>query len=107
MIKVTTLGSAPKVPFQLDGKILMTRPGLEIVHLTLKPGETIPKHVNDFDVAFYVLSGDGVIETSHESAGISAGMLIEIEAGEERGLTNTGDSVLLVLVMKMLRNAHQ
>jgi len=34
-------------------------------------------------------------------------MLIEIEAGEERGLTNTGDSVLLVLVMKMLRNAHQ
>ncbi len=106
MIKITTLESALKVPFQLDGKILMARPSLEVVHLALKPNEAIPKHVNDFDVAFYVLSGKGSIETSHESAHIAPGMLIEIEAGEERGLTNTEDAGLFVLVMKMFRNQH-
>jgi quercetin dioxygenase-like cupin family protein len=102
MLKITTPETAPRVPFQLDGRIMLSKPSLEIVHLTLQPGEAIPKHINDFDVAIYVLEGNGKIETSTNSSEVKPGMLIEIEAREERGMVNTGKIDFRVLVIKLL-----
>lgn len=102
MLKITTPETAPRVPFQLDGRILLSRPALEVIHLTLKPEEKVPKHINDFDVAIYVLDGNGRIETGTDSAAVKPGMLIEIKAGKERGMANTGEDDLRVLVMKIL-----
>jgi quercetin dioxygenase-like cupin family protein len=101
MLKITTPETAPRVPFQLDGRIMLSKPSLEIVHLTLQPGEAIPKHVNDFDVAIYVLEGNGKIETGTASAPVTPCMLIEIERGEERGMENIGSGVFRVLVIKL------
>ena len=102
MLKITTPETAPRVPFQLDGRIMLSRPGLEIIQLTLKPAEVIPKHINDFDVAIYVLEGNGKIETGSFSSDVEPGMLIEIDAGDERGMTNTGKDDFRVLVIKLL-----
>jgi quercetin dioxygenase-like cupin family protein len=102
MLKITTPETAPRVPFQLDGRIMLSRPGIELIQLTLKPGEAIPKHINDFDVAIYVLNGNGKIETGSDAGDVNSSMLIEIEAGEERGMTNTGEVDFKVLVIKIL-----
>ncbi|MBE0663652.1 MAG: cupin domain-containing protein [Bacteroidales bacterium] len=101
MLKITTPETAPRVPFQVDGRIMLSRPKLEIIHLTLKPAEVVPKHINDFDVAIYVLEGTGKIETGFDSGDVKPGMLIEIEAGEERGMANTGRADFRVLVIKL------
>ena len=103
MLKITTPESAPHVPFQLDGKIMLSRPDLEIIHLTLKPGEVVSKHINDFDVAIYILEGQGKIETGTASAPVSSGMSVEINRGEERGVANTGHVSLKLLIMKLLQ----
>jgi quercetin dioxygenase-like cupin family protein len=79
MLKITTPETAPRVPFQLDGRIMLSRPGIELIQLTLKPGEAIPKHINDFDVAIYVLNGNGKIETGSDAGDVNSSMLIEIE----------------------------
>jgi quercetin dioxygenase-like cupin family protein len=102
MLKITTPETAPPVSFQLDGRIMLSRPGTEVIQLSLKPGEFLPKHVNDFDVAIYILEGQGRIETGTASKEVLPGMLAEIVAGEERGMANTGDGMLKVLVMKFV-----
>ena len=102
MLKITTPETAPRVPFQLDGRIMLSRSGTEIVLLSLKPGESVPKHVNDFDVAIFILEGQGRIETGTVSEEVFPGMLAEIAAGEERGISNTGDGMLKVLVLKFV-----
>ena len=103
MLKITTPETAPRVPFQLDGRIMLARPEIEIIQLTIKPGEVVPKHVNDFDVAVYIIEGQGIMETGSEKHDVEPGMLAEVLAGEERGLKNTGIKDFKVLVMKFLR----
>lgn len=104
MLKYTTPESAPRVAFQLDGRIMLKRPGFEIIQLTLKQGEIVQKHVNDFDVAIYILEGHGKIETSTESLPVFPGMLVEIDRGEERGITNTGHNSIKLLIIKLLQS---
>ncbi len=48
-MQIRNLSSAPKVPFDLDGKIMLSRKNLEVIHLSLQPGEVLTGHVNDFD----------------------------------------------------------
>ena len=101
-MKTITLKTAEKVPFNLDGKKMYIGLNVELVHLSLKPGEVLEKHSNPFDVVFYILEGRGIVETDDESISVEPDMSIEIEMGINRGITNTGDDVLRVLVVKIL-----
>ncbi len=101
-MKITTLKTAERVPFNLDGKMMYIGLNVELVHLNLKPGDVLEKHSNPFDVVFYILEGKGVVETDDESINVEPDMTIEIEMGINRGITNTGDNVLRVLVVKIL-----
>lgn len=99
---VTNLNSAEKVPFNLDGRKMMIDPRVEIIHLTLKPEEVLEKHTNPFDVAIYILEGNGIAETDDGSISILPDMCLQISAGVNRGLRNTSSGVLRVLVVKIL-----
>jgi quercetin dioxygenase-like cupin family protein len=91
---------ASKVPFNLDGKIMYTSDKLEIVYLTLKPGEKIGKHLQPFDVVFYVLSGEAILETDPEVIEVKENTSIFVPAGMLRGWTNTGPADFIILVIK-------
>jgi len=97
-----TLEVAPKVSFNLDGKILFTSKKLELVHLTLKQGEKIGKHPQPFDVIFFVLSGCAVLETDHDDIEVMENTSIFVPAGLERGWNNSGPADFKVLVIKDL-----
>ncbi|MDD2564537.1 MAG: cupin domain-containing protein [Salinivirgaceae bacterium] len=100
-MNIVNLQNAQKVPFDLDGRILFTSPKAEIIHLHLKAGEVLAKHTNPFDVAIYIVEGNGIIETDETINEVSANDTISIAAGLNRGLTNSGNSDLRVLVFKI------
>jgi quercetin dioxygenase-like cupin family protein len=96
------LDEAPKVPFNLDGKIIHTSDKFEVVHLTLKPGEKIGMHYQPFDVVFYILSGEAILETDSENLEMKENTSIFVPAGILRGWNNTGPMDFKVLVIKDL-----
>ena len=107
MIKIINPENAARVPFQLDGRIMLSRPEVEIIKLTLKPGEVIPPHVNNFDVAIYILAGQGILRTGQDSAEVKQGILAGIGAGEERGMENTGENEFVALIIKIFDTTGQ
>ncbi|TVR43067.1 MAG: cupin domain-containing protein [Bacteroidia bacterium] len=100
-MRVTTLQSAKRVPFQLDGRIMLSGKHVEVIHLSLLPYETLPAHVNDFDVSIYVLEGHGLIKSGSKSIKALPGMMVEIRRGAERGMQNMGEAPFRVLVLKL------
>ncbi|HOP03700.1 MAG TPA: cupin domain-containing protein [Tenuifilaceae bacterium] len=97
-----SLDNAEKVPFNLDGRKMFISEKVEIIHLTLKPGEVLDKHTNPFNVVFYILEGSGVVETEDESKLVEPDMTIEIQKGIPRGIKNTSNHILRLLVVKIL-----
>ncbi len=100
---VTRLSESPKVPFSLDGRILFTSPELEVVHLTLQPGESIDPHIQPFDVLFYVIGGEGDLMVEDESLTANPGTLIEVKKGTSRRWINPGKDSLRMIVLKRIK----
>jgi quercetin dioxygenase-like cupin family protein len=95
------LQTAPKVPFDLDGRIMYSSSKAQLVHLTLQQGESIGLHSNPFDVVFYILEGEGELKTEKDLYKLSANQSIHIEADLQRGIMNNGPGKLCVLVLKI------
>ncbi len=101
-MKINKLHEAPRVSFDVDGHTIAQHSKTEIIHLHLKPGEKIEKHINPFDVIFYVLEGKAMLETDHETVLVLKDQSIVIEAGVNRGIDNISVSDFKVLVIKLL-----
>jgi len=100
-MKIVSLEEAPRVPFNLDGRRLLTGRSIEIIHLSVKPKEAVERHTNPFDVFFYILGGRGTIEIEDESIEVRPDLGIEIPRGRKRGIRNDGDEPLKLLVVKL------
>lgn len=98
---VTTLETAEKVPFNLDGRKMFTNEKVELVHLVLKPNEEIALHANPFDVIFFILEGEGEVLFENERVKVSPNTSIYIEKDKQRGMRNDGNSAFRVLVNKI------
>lgn len=101
--KVIRLSESPKVPFSLDGRILFTSPELELVHLTLRPGERLDPHIQPFDVLFYVIDGEGELTVEDGSIKAAPGTLIEVKKGTSRRWINQGKDSLRMIVLKRIK----
>ena len=44
-------------PHEVDARKIYDTENAQVVHITLKPGESLKRHVTPVDVIFYVLSG--------------------------------------------------
>ncbi|MBX0347968.1 MULTISPECIES: cupin domain-containing protein [Haloarcula] len=51
-----------------------------------EPGQFIPVHAPDSDVAITVLSGEGTIRDGDEERSVSAGDVVAVPAGADRGI---------------------
>ncbi len=105
MIIITHLESAPRVPFNLDGRIMYTAAKIELVHVTLNPGEKISLHTNPFEVIFYPLEGELCLLVENQSIDIKPFSCISIPAGIHRGLENKHSSKAQVLAIKIFSGA--
>ncbi|HOI86949.1 MAG TPA: cupin domain-containing protein [Lentimicrobium sp.] len=99
-MKIVRLHEAPKVPFDLDGHRIAESSCAEIIHLCLKAGEKLEKHINPVDVCFYVLEGKALFITDTERILVQKDHCIQIEGGINRGFDNISLSDFKVLVIK-------
>ncbi len=98
--EVAKIVSGPN-PHHVDArKVYETKNAVAVV-ITLKPGESLKKHVTPVDVFFYVLEGTGVVEIGDERATCTKDMLIESPARIPHRWMNESGEVFRVLVVKV------
>ncbi len=100
--QIILFDQAPKVPFNLDGRKLFTSENLEIIHLTLQPGEGMEPHSQPMDVVFFVLEGTGTLNVANDSLEATANTTIYVKSGTQRSWANSGSDPLLILVNKLI-----
>jgi len=98
---LTTLETAEKVPFNLDGRKMFINEKVELVHIALKPNEEIAPHANPFDVIFFILEGEGKIIYEEQEISVSANTSIYVEKDKLRGMRNKANKLFRVLVVKV------
>ena len=74
-MKVTEMKSSPEKPnpHNVSVRMLYDTEHAQAVHIELKPGEALKKHVTPTDVFFYILEGKGVVEIGDETSGSQQG----------------------------------
>jgi mannose-6-phosphate isomerase-like protein (cupin superfamily) len=68
---------------------------LNVTHVRIHPGETVPAHTHqDEDQVYFVAAGRGFVELDGARTDVSAGSSVLIPLGTEHLITNTGDDPL-------------
>jgi quercetin dioxygenase-like cupin family protein len=103
-MKITEVAKRESVknPHNVDVRKVFEAPDTAAVVITLKPGESLKKHVTPVDVFFYVLEGTGVIEIGDERQSVGKDCVVESPAMIAHTWKNESKAVFRVLVVKML-----
>lgn len=100
IIKIEELEIAYKPHDGVEAKKVFENSSNEIMHIEIKPGVHLEKHLMPVDVLFYVIGGSGILELGEERQRVSKNTLIESPAGVARGWINDGEENLRILVIK-------
>ena len=58
--------ASSKNPHGVDARPVYAHENAQVVILTLKPGESLRRHITPVDVFFYVLDGEGIVEVGEK-----------------------------------------
>ena len=102
-MKITDVNNTAtiKTPHEVEARKIYDTKNALVIHLTLKPGEALRRHITPVDVIFYVLEGEGVVEIGEEKQTVGANLLIESPAGIVHCWYNEGKETLKILVAKV------
>lgn len=78
-----------------------------ITVITLKPGQSLKKHITPVDVAFYVLKGTGVVQIGDEKAKIAVHTLVESPKDIMHCWFNESSADLVFMVIKAPKPAKK
>ena len=98
--EVAKVVSGPN-PHHVDARKIYESPHAMVVVITLRPGESLKKHITPVDVFFYILEGSGVIEIGDEKQTVGKDMLVESPAKIPHRWSNESSSLFRVLVVKV------
>ena len=90
-------------PHGVTASMMYNTEHAQVVHITLKPGESLKKHKTPVDVLFYVVEGRGVVEIGGEKQEVGEDTLINSPAKIPHCWYNESDAVLRFLVVKVPR----
>lgn len=85
----------------VDAKEIYDTDSAQVIHMLLKPGQSLKKHTTPVDVFFYILEGKGVVEIGDESQEIEKDTIVDSPKGIPHLLRNIGDSSFRFLVVKL------
>lgn len=86
---------APEPETYADYRPYFVTKRLNLTHVRVRPGETVPAHVHrDEDQVYFVVRGDGFVELDGVRTEVHAGSGVMIPLGTEHLLTNTGTDPL-------------
>ncbi len=108
-MKVIKVEGLPLIqnPHGVDVRKVYENDILEVMHITLKPGDHLVKHQLPVDVFFFILEGSGVIEMGDEEQIVTTNTLIEGPANTPRGWKNDTNDLLKILVVKSPKPTQQ
>jgi mannose-6-phosphate isomerase-like protein (cupin superfamily) len=87
-------------PHVVEAKKIHDNENVQVVHLLLKPGESLKKHTTPVDVFFYVLEGVGIVEIGDKKQEVNKDMLVDSPKNILHCLYNEGNEIFRVLVVK-------
>ena len=90
-------------PHKVDVRPLSDSEHAQIVHIELKPGESLKRHITPVDAAFYILEGTPTIEVAEVAEIHEKDTLIESPAGIVHCISNNSKSPARILVIKTPR----
>ncbi len=90
-------------PHKVDLRQMYNDASAQIMHITLKPGETLKAHKTPADVVFYILEGTPTVLVGEESQVFEKDTLIESPANIVHCLSNESKVQARVLVTKAPR----
>jgi quercetin dioxygenase-like cupin family protein len=90
-------------PHKVDVRQLYNDPSAQIMHITLKPGESLKPHKTPVDVVFYILEGSLVVHIGGEFRVFEKDFLIESPAEIVHYISNESQQTARVLVIKAPR----
>ena len=102
IIDVTKINTI-KTSHEVEARKIYDTKDAQVIHLTLKPGEALKKHITPVDVFFYVLEGEGIVEIGDEKQTVTVNQLIESPSGIVHCWYNEGEETLKILVVKVPR----
>jgi mannose-6-phosphate isomerase-like protein (cupin superfamily) len=89
-----------KNPHGVEARKIHDTDHIQVVHMLLKPGEQLKKHITAVDVFFYVLEGTGIVEIGDEKQEVGKDMLIDSPKNISHCLYNESNDIFRVLVVK-------
>jgi quercetin dioxygenase-like cupin family protein len=98
--EVKTLEISPN-PHGVDVRKIYNKENIQVVHVTLKPGEKLKKHTTPVDVLFYALEGSGIVEIGDEKKEVGPDTLIESPANIPHCWVNESGSLVRFLIFKL------
>ncbi|MCE5295560.1 MAG: cupin domain-containing protein [Euryarchaeota archaeon] len=90
-------------PHGVSVKSIYDHPEAVAIHILLKPGESLKKHITPVDVFFYVLEGEGDVEIGDETVHVIKDTIVESPKGIPHRLLNNGGGDFRFLVVKTPR----
>ena len=101
-MKVVDARKATQVPnsHKVDARNLHASDHVQVVMITLQPGEALKRHITPVDACFFVLEGTGIVEVGEERQEVSTDMLVDSPARIPHRLLNEGTVPFRFLVVK-------
>lgn len=92
-----------KNPHKVNVSKLYDTENAQVMHIILKPGEALKKHITPVDVFFYVLEGVGIVEVGDEKQQVTEDTLIDSPAKIPHCWYNESNEDVRILVVKVPR----
>ena len=105
MIVTRKLSEVPimETAHNVDARNLYNTEYAMVTVITLKPGQSLKRHLTPVDVAFYVLQGEGLVEIGDEKMSVSENTIVESPKDILHCWYNESDSDLIFMVIKAPR----
>ena len=90
-------------PHMVDVRKLYDKESAQIMHMTLKPGQSLKPHKTPVDVVFYILEGNATVLVGEETLTFGPDTLVESPANIVHCLSNNDSIDTRIIVIKAPR----
>ena len=108
-MKIVTLSETEikDTPHKIDARELYNKESAQLVHISLKPGESLKPHRTPVDVFFYILEGSPDVFIGDEKQTVQENSLVESPKNITHYFSNNSDKIVRVLVVKAPKPIEQ
>ncbi len=99
-MKIQKIEEIPSLKDDFGSKKIYGSAFMEILQVTIKPGDILDRNIIPQQSIFIVQSGKGILETGQTRKVIEGKTIIELEANTNAGWINAGEANLELLFLK-------